>query len=223
MFGTNDLGQLDEKEYEQKTRDVVDKCLDNGTVVDPQHDPAAQRPGSTSRGSSPRSPQGRQGPEGAGGRLLRRGPEAPAGRLGRGAPKFKDVPGSDYEVPTLIARDGVHPSNPNEVPGLQRGGPQAQRLRAAQLPDAAGLRRRDRQGACSQRRSQDGRSKPTSRDPCAWPIASTVAEMKPAACTFTHASVDVASSTRGRFSGPRGKEIQNVPSAILLKLLLPGF
>ena len=27
-------------------------------------------------------------------------------------PQFKDVPGSEYEVPTLISRDGVHPSNP---------------------------------------------------------------------------------------------------------------
>ena len=27
-------------------------------------------------------------------------------------PKFKDVKGSEYEVPTLIARDGVHPSFP---------------------------------------------------------------------------------------------------------------
>jgi hypothetical protein len=27
-------------------------------------------------------------------------------------PKFKDAPGDGYQVPTLIARDGVHPSNP---------------------------------------------------------------------------------------------------------------
>jgi hypothetical protein len=27
-------------------------------------------------------------------------------------PQFKDVPGNEYEVPTLISRDGVHPSNP---------------------------------------------------------------------------------------------------------------
>src|SRR5262249_53127804 len=33
MFGTNDLGQLGVKEYEEKTADVVDRCLKNGTVV----------------------------------------------------------------------------------------------------------------------------------------------------------------------------------------------
>src|SRR6185503_4484532 len=33
MFGTNDLGQLGLKEYEEKTREVVRRCLDNGSVV----------------------------------------------------------------------------------------------------------------------------------------------------------------------------------------------
>jgi lysophospholipase L1-like esterase len=33
MFGTNDLNQLDLKEYEEKTRIVVQKCLKHGTVV----------------------------------------------------------------------------------------------------------------------------------------------------------------------------------------------
>src|SRR5262245_28715353 len=33
MFGTNDLGPLQLKEYEQKTREVVERCLKNGTVV----------------------------------------------------------------------------------------------------------------------------------------------------------------------------------------------
>src|SRR5205823_7593087 len=33
MFGTNDLGALDEKEYADKTAEVVDRCLKNGTVV----------------------------------------------------------------------------------------------------------------------------------------------------------------------------------------------
>jgi hypothetical protein len=28
--------------------------------------------------------------------------------------KFKDSPGDEYQVPTLIARDGVHPSNPSK-------------------------------------------------------------------------------------------------------------
>lgn len=28
-------------------------------------------------------------------------------------PRFRQTPGDDYQVPTLIARDGVHPSNPD--------------------------------------------------------------------------------------------------------------
>src|SRR5262245_50613184 len=33
MFGTNDLDQLELAEYERKTREVVDRCLSNGTIV----------------------------------------------------------------------------------------------------------------------------------------------------------------------------------------------
>jgi len=33
MFGTNDLGELKRDEYERKTAAVVDRCLENGTVV----------------------------------------------------------------------------------------------------------------------------------------------------------------------------------------------
>jgi hypothetical protein len=40
--------------------------------------------------------------------ILKRRPDDWDGTL----PKFKAVKGSEYEVPTLIARDGVHPSYP---------------------------------------------------------------------------------------------------------------
>ena len=33
LFGTNDCGQLGLKEFEEKTAEVVDRCLANGTVV----------------------------------------------------------------------------------------------------------------------------------------------------------------------------------------------
>jgi hypothetical protein len=33
MFGTNDLGSLELQEYETKTREVVQKCLDNNTIL----------------------------------------------------------------------------------------------------------------------------------------------------------------------------------------------
>ena len=33
MFGTNDVGALELAEYEAKTREVVQRCLDNGTIL----------------------------------------------------------------------------------------------------------------------------------------------------------------------------------------------
>jgi hypothetical protein len=111
MFGSNDVTQLDAAEYETKTRDVVRRCLKNGTVVILTTMP-------------PRSGQlekARQFAEVARkiareehlplvdyfDEILKRRPDDWDGSL----PKFKDVPGDEYQVPTLIARDGVHPSN----------------------------------------------------------------------------------------------------------------
>ena len=42
--------------------------------------------------------------------ILRRRPEDWNGALDR----FKDHPGDEYQVPTLISADGTHPSNPKE-------------------------------------------------------------------------------------------------------------
>jgi hypothetical protein len=114
MFGTNDLGQLDEKEYVDKTRDVVKRCLDNGSVVilstiPPRH------------GLLDKSKQFADAVKAIGkelrvpvvdyfGECLKRRPDDWDGAL----PQFKDTPGSEYEVPTLIARDGVHPSYPKK-------------------------------------------------------------------------------------------------------------
>src|SRR5262245_39870247 len=112
MFGTNDLGELKREEYEQKTAEVVERCLKNGTV------PILTTP-------PPRSGHLEKSKEFAGAvrrvakakkvplidyhaEVLKRRPNDWDGAL----PKFKDVKGSEYEVPTLISRDGVHPSNP---------------------------------------------------------------------------------------------------------------
>jgi lysophospholipase L1-like esterase len=114
MFGTNDLGQVPLKEYEQKTREVVQRCLDNGTVVIL----------STIPPRAGRLEQARQYAEAVRkvareqkvplidyfAEVLKRRPDDWDGSL----PKFKDTPGDEYEVPTLIARDGVHPSNPSK-------------------------------------------------------------------------------------------------------------
>jgi lysophospholipase L1-like esterase len=112
MFGSNDLGQLDRKEYEQKTADVVDRCLQNGTIVLLTTPP-------------PRSGLLEQSKEFADAvrrvakekrvplidyqaEILKRRPDDWDGA----SPRFKDSKGSEYDVPTLICRDGVHPSNP---------------------------------------------------------------------------------------------------------------
>jgi lysophospholipase L1-like esterase len=114
MFGTNDLGQVPAKEYEEKTRAVVDQCLKNGTVVILTTIP-------------PRSGRLEQSRQFAGivrkianerkvplidyfEETLSRRPDDWDGAL----PKFKDAPGDVYQVPTLISRDGVHPSNPSK-------------------------------------------------------------------------------------------------------------
>jgi len=117
MFGTNDIGQVDAKEYEQKTRDVVKRCLANGTIVILNTIPPR----------SGRLEQARQFAEIVKtiareekvpvvdyfGEVLKRRPDDWDGSL----EKFKNVPGGEYEVPTLISRDGVHPSYPRQFAG----------------------------------------------------------------------------------------------------------
>ena len=114
LFGSNDVGQMDATEYEARTREVVARCLSNGSIVilstmPPRH------------GLVEKS---RQFVEVARriareqnvplvdyfGEILKRRPEDWDGAL----PKFKGLAGDEYQVPTLIARDGVHPSNPKQ-------------------------------------------------------------------------------------------------------------
>jgi hypothetical protein len=117
MFGSNDVGQMDILEYETKTRAVVERCLSNGTVVILSTMPPRSGHLEKSRQfadavrriardhSIPLSDYF--------GEIHKRRPEDWDGHL----PKFKDVPGDEYQVPTLIARDGVHPSNPKQFAG----------------------------------------------------------------------------------------------------------
>ncbi len=122
MFGTNDLGQLDEKEYVGKTRDVVQRCLDNGTIVILNTIPPRS-------GLLDKSRKFADAVKGLGkelkvpvvdyfGEVLKRRPDDWDGAL----PKFKDTPGGEYEVPTLIARDGVHPSYPKKYQSYDNEG-----------------------------------------------------------------------------------------------------
>jgi lysophospholipase L1-like esterase len=111
MFGTNDLGQVPLKEFEEKTASVVERCLKNGTVVllttlPPRSgllDKSKQFAEAVRRVAKEKQvPLIDYHAE-----IMKRRPDDWDGAL----PKFKDVKG-EYEVPTLIARDGVHPSNP---------------------------------------------------------------------------------------------------------------
>jgi lysophospholipase L1-like esterase len=115
MFGTNDLGSLGLEEYIQKTREVVQKCLDNGTIVilstiPPRHgrlDKAKTFAEAVLRiGGDLKVPVCDFMAE-----VLKRRPDDWDGTL----EPFKDRKG--YDVLTLIAGDGVHPSNPKEFQG----------------------------------------------------------------------------------------------------------
>lgn len=114
MFGSNDVGQMDVAEYETKTRDVVRRCLTNGSVVllttmPPRsgHLEKARQLAEAARKISreEKIPLINYFDE-----ILKRRPVDWDGSL----PQFEGLPGDEYQVPTLIARDGVHPSNPSK-------------------------------------------------------------------------------------------------------------
>jgi lysophospholipase L1-like esterase len=115
LFGTNDLGRLELEEYRKCMREVTEKCLKNGTVailttVPPRHgfDVKAEAFAEAIRGIARelRVPVIDFHAE-----VRKRRPEDWDGAL----EKFSQYEG--YEVPTLIARDGVHPSNPRKWAG----------------------------------------------------------------------------------------------------------
>jgi lysophospholipase L1-like esterase len=114
MFGTNDFGGMDATTYGKNLREVVERCLDNGTVVILTTAP-------------PRNGHFEESKQFAA--VLRRlaletqvplidyfdtviqlRPNDWDGSL----PQFRNVPGDEYQVPTLISRDGGHPSNPTQ-------------------------------------------------------------------------------------------------------------
>ncbi|MCS6859317.1 MAG: right-handed parallel beta-helix repeat-containing protein [Abditibacteriales bacterium] len=115
MFGTNDLHALELDEYRAKLRLVVQKCLDNGTVVilstiPPRHgcEEKAERFVQAIRevAREMHVPLTDFYAE-----ILRRRPHDWDGAL----EKFRQYQG--YDVPTLLARDGVHPSHPQKYAG----------------------------------------------------------------------------------------------------------
>lgn len=112
MFGSNDVDQMEASEYERTTREVVQRCLKNGTVVLLTTAPPRSSQFEKSRrfaevvrkmAREEKVPLIDYFDE-----ILKRRPQDWDGSL----PQFKSTPGDEYQVPTLIAGDGVHPSNP---------------------------------------------------------------------------------------------------------------
>lgn len=115
MFGTNDLNDLGEEEYRERLEMVVRRCLDHGTVVilttiPPRHGFAekAARFADVIRETARnlKVPLIDYHAE-----ILRRRPNDWDGANDQ----FQGY--ETYEVETLIARDGIHPSNPQRLMG----------------------------------------------------------------------------------------------------------
>jgi lysophospholipase L1-like esterase len=115
MFGTNDLNGVTEKDYESRTRSVVEKCLKNGTVVILTTIPP--RAGMEKKAAAFAEVQRKIAADlklpliDYHAEIMKLRPDDWSGTL----PKFKEIAAKDgYQVPTLIAGDGVHPSNPEK-------------------------------------------------------------------------------------------------------------
>ena len=112
MFGTNDLGSLGVEEYAAKTREVVQKCLKNGTIVilstaPPKHG-AAEKAAVFAEAVRKITRELKVPLTDYHAEVLARRPDDWDGA----SDKFGQYRG--YDVPTLISRDGVHPSNPRK-------------------------------------------------------------------------------------------------------------
>ena len=110
MFGTNDLNSVPFDEYKTKLKEVINRCLENGTVVilstiPPRHGFEAKSADLSqiirNTAKQMQLPLIDYYTE-----IIKRRPDDWDGAT----EKFAAFNG--YDVPTLIARDGVHPSNP---------------------------------------------------------------------------------------------------------------
>jgi lysophospholipase L1-like esterase len=111
MFGSNDVGQMNVEEYIATTRAVVARCLKNGTVVIlstmPPRSGHVEKSGQFADAVRKLAVELRIPLSDFHTEILKRRPDDWDGSL----PQFKDAPADAYHVPTLISRDGVHPSN----------------------------------------------------------------------------------------------------------------
>ena len=115
MFGTNDLGELQLKEYEQKTAEVVERCLKNGTVVLLTTLPPRSGLLEKSKQFAEAVRRVARDEAGAADRLPRRDPQAPARRLGRGAAEVQGRAGQRVR--------GADADRPRRRPPVQPAGP----------------------------------------------------------------------------------------------------
>jgi len=110
MFGSNDVNQLELDEYKAKTMTVVKKCLDNGTIVIlstvPPRSGYEEKVLMFSNAIRQISFDLKVPLVDYYNEIIKQRPYDWNGSLD----KFKEYDG--YDVPTLISRDGVHPSHP---------------------------------------------------------------------------------------------------------------
>jgi len=112
MFGSNDVHSLELDEYRSRMRAIVQRCLDNGTVVIlstmPPRTKFEDKADDFAKAVRELAHQLRVPLIDYHGEILKRRPEDWNGSL----EKFSQWNG--YDVPTLLARDGAHPSQPEK-------------------------------------------------------------------------------------------------------------
>lgn len=110
MFGTNDLGRIRPPQYTENMAAALRRMMADGTVPMLTSIPPAARGGARDYWLASLSiAHGLRVPLiDYYGEIMRRRPDDWNGRLD----KFKDYKG--YDVPTLVSRDGTHPSNPRK-------------------------------------------------------------------------------------------------------------
>jgi hypothetical protein len=117
MFPPNNQRQIELDEYRQKTRAVVRRCLENGTIVIlntlPPYSGLLNQTEKYAEVTAAVAREEKVPLVDLFGEVLRRRPDDWDGSL----KKFSGTPGNPYEVPTLIARDGRHLSNPTRFFG----------------------------------------------------------------------------------------------------------
>ncbi|MCC6037689.1 MAG: right-handed parallel beta-helix repeat-containing protein [Armatimonadetes bacterium] len=110
MFGTNDLTHVSVDEYRAQLKSLVQKCLDNGTIVIlstiPPRSGFVEKSAAFAEAARQVATELKVPLVDYHAEILKRRPHDWDGS----SEKFKGYEG--YDVPTLISRDGVHPSHP---------------------------------------------------------------------------------------------------------------